>query len=140
MRISISDDGCYPSRAHANDAGLDLRSTKEHFLHYKERALIDTGVAVEIPEGYFGLLVLRSSLGTKRGAILKNTVGVIDSSYRNNIFCSVENSEERPLIIRKYERFAQLILIPILTPEIEVVDTLADTIRGLGGFGSTGEH
>lgn len=138
MKVTLSDKKCLPTRAHDTDAGLDLRSTKRHYLHYKERALIDTGIAAEIPEGYFGLLVLRSSLGTKRGAILKNTVGVIDSSYRNNIYCSVENSEESPLIIEQYERFAQLILIPIITPEVEVVDELEITNRGLGGFGSTG--
>lgn len=130
--------------AKIGDAGIDL--SIRHFIcfsvfgdpfgNYKK--LIPTGVAVKIPEGYFGLIVPRSSMG-KRGISLANTCGIIDSGYTGEIMLYVQNNNSVPTSIEAGERVAQLIIVPFLHSQLTLVDELPETPRGSGGFGSSGK-
>ncbi len=104
------------------------------------RSLIGTGIAVEIPVGYVGILSIRSSIGAKLGVSMANCIGIIDSDYRGEVKVCIENHSGRAAIIHSGERIAQLTIVPVLTPEIQIVDELSDTTRGTGGFGSTGKN
>lgn len=141
LEIKVEAPIYMPTRAHPTDAGLDLMSTENAIIGPGEKKLIDTGVAVKIPEGFVGLLFSRSGQG-KYGIRLANSVGVIDSDYRGNIKVLLENnSEDLHYNIDFAEtKVAQLVVVPILLPELEVVDedNWNDTARGSGGFGSTG--
>ena len=99
---------------------------------------IPTGIAIAIPQGYMGLVFARSSLGTKRGLAPANKVGVIDSDYRGEIFVFLLNHSGSPQEVAAGERIAQLAIVPVRRETFEEVDTLEETQRGQGGFGSTG--
>ena len=103
-----------------------------------ETVLVHTGIAAEIPEGYVGLVFARSGLATKRGLAPANKVGVIDSDYRGEIMVALHNHGSVPTEVLAGERVAQLVIVPYLTAEIEETDSLSETERGEGGFGSTG--
>ena len=126
-------DAVTPSYAKDGDAGLDLTATHmtfdENFIEY------GTGIAVEIPEGYVGLIFPRSSVSKKENFYLKNSVGVIDSGYRGEIKLRFNKSEEH---YGAGEKIGQLIIIPYPTIYLEEVEELSSTDRGQGGFGSTG--
>ena len=100
---------------------------------------IGTGIAMEVPKGYAGLIYARSSLGTKRGLAPANKVGVIDSDYRGEIKVVLLNHGKVPQTVEHGERVAQFLITPVLTPQYEEVEELTDTDRGTGGFGSTGK-
>lgn len=119
-------------------AGADLVSTQTAYIHPGEVELIDTGWSMEIPEGYFGALFPRSGLATKNGLRLANCVGVIDSDYRGSVKVALYNDSDKIQVIHTGDRIAQLVIIPFVQPKIKVVQNLSDTIRGFGGFGSTG--
>lgn len=138
IKIELTNENCMPVKKHNTDAGYDLKATTCMTLHFHEEYLFDTGVRFAIPPGYCGMVFPRSGLGNA-GAVLKNTVGIIDSDYRGNILVNIKNVSERPLTIAKYERFAQIVIVPVLLAELEVVDKLPITERGAGGFGSTGD-
>ena len=104
-----------------------------------ETVLIKTGLAVEIPEGYCGLVFARSGLATKRGLAPANKVGVIDADYRGELMVALHNHSDAPADIDGGERVAQLAIVPFLKAEYELSDELSDTVRGSGGFGSTGK-
>lgn len=131
----VDDPAFLPCRAHRTDAGADLKSTEDVDIYPAETKLIDTGVAVKIPEGYGGFVFNRSSQG-KHGIILTNSVGVIDSDYRGNIKVALKNISDNPYKIRRGDRIAQLVIMPVMLAEF--VDAWNDTERGTGGFGSTG--
>lgn len=135
LNIKLDDGATMPKRANATDAGLDIASREMVYMKPKERFLVDTGVHVEIPEGYMGLLVGRSSMG-KRG--LDVHIGIIDSDYRGAIKVNVTNNSRAAAYIVEGERIAQLIVVPIGLPEPLEVEALTETDRGEGGFGSTG--
>lgn len=103
-----------------------------------ERVVIPTGIAAAIPEGYVGILATRSSMGVRHGVTLANGIGVIDSDYRGQIHAALYNTTTAPHTVRKGDRIAQLMVIPVMRPAIRVVDALPETARGEGGFGSTG--
>ena len=105
-----------------------------------ETKLIHTGIALEIPEGYVGLIYARSGIATRRGLAPANKVGVIDSDYRGEIMVSLFNQSDRIQEIADGERIAQMVIAPFLSAEFEQTDTLSDTLRGSGGFGSTGKN
>lgn len=128
----------YPTRAHEHDAGLDLKSRKYHRIPVNGRTTIDTGVRVEIPAGYVGLVFSRSGHGTK-GIRLANSVGVIDAGYTGNIMAAIENYGQEPFEIQPGDRIAQLVIIPIITPALKRAKTFATTERGTKGLGSTGK-
>jgi dUTP pyrophosphatase len=126
-----------PTRAHPSDAGADLRAAEDYIIRPHTAGLVDTGVRIAIPVGYFGMVVSRSG-HSKQRISLANRVGVIDSDYRGNIMVRLENLGEHDFVIRRLDRIAQLIITPCLLPEFILADTLDDTTRGDGGFGSTG--
>ena len=101
-------------------------------------ALIRTGIAVAIPQGYMGLIFARSGLATKQGLAPANKVGVIDSDYRGELIVFLHNHSNRPHTIEDGERIAQMVITPCFTAQFQIVDELDETQRGSGGFGSTG--
>lgn len=129
----LNEKAVIPRYAHNTDAGLDLTAIEvretEKFIEYK------TGLAVEIEEGYMGLLFPRSSV-SKKDLVLANSVGVVDSGYRGEILIRFQKFGSDVYSVG--ERVAQLIIMPYPKVEIEVVDDLNDSVRGEGGFGSTG--
>lgn len=140
IKAKLADPKLRPVRAHATDAGADLRSLEDVEIYPGEQKLVDTGVAVMIPPNFVGLVFNRSSQG-KIGVQLANSVGVIDSDYRGNIKVLLKNNGDDPYIINQFEtRIAQLVIMPVLLADY--VDTHPEdwenTQRGTGGFGSTG--
>ena len=132
----VSDPKLLPQRQHATDAGADLLSAENVVIAPGEQKMIDTGVAVKIPQGYVGYVFNRSSQG-KIGVTIPHSVGVVDSDYRGNIKVILKNTGKEPYYIdRGVTRIAQLVISPVVLAEF--VDTWNDTERGTGGFGSTG--
>ena len=131
------DNAVYlPKRANATDAGADLRSTEKLEIYPGETKVVDTGVAIKIPQGYGGFVFNRSGQG-KNGIIVLNGVGVIDSDYRGNIKVALKNISENRYGIEVGDRIAQLVILPVIL--CDFVDSWNDTERGTGGFGSTGK-
>ena len=129
-----------PKYGSADAAGADLYAIMDTPLTLApgETALVHTGLAVEIPTGFVGLVCARSGLATKRGLAPANKVGVIDADYRGEVMVALHNHGAEPQTIDHGERIAQLVLVPYLTAAYEQADDLSDTDRGAGGFGSTG--
>jgi len=124
-----------PTRAHADDAGLDMYALEDSVVPPGEGRLLRTGVAFAVPVGHVGLVCDRSSLA-KRG--LKTAGGVIDAGYRGEVGVVVWNLSREDQHVKKGERCAQMLVIPIATPAPVDSADLGDTVRGSGGFGSTG--
>lgn len=122
-------------------AGADLYSAEESAVTVKagETYLFHTAIAIEIPEGYVGLVYARSGLASKRGLAPANKVGVIDSDYRGEIMVAILNHSDKEQVVEPHERIAQLVIAPFLKAEFEETNELSDTVRGEGGFGSTGK-
>ncbi len=135
MKIKLDPGAKLPERAHPDDAGLDLFSTVDCTVTAHGRFTIETGVHVAIPKGYVGLLTSKSGLMRKQGLTCR---GTIDSGYTGTIQAVVFNESGEDVIIRKGEKVTQLVIIPCIAPELELVEELDDTERGAGGFGSTG--
>lgn len=129
-----------PAYGSAAAAGADLYAVLDAPLTVAvgETVLVHTGLAVEIPAGFVGLVCARSGLATKRGLAPANKVGVIDADYRGEIMVALHNHSTAPQTIEQGERVAQLVLVPYLTAVYEEAESLTDTLRGAGGFGSTG--
>jgi dUTP pyrophosphatase len=135
----LRPEATLPSYAHPGDAGLDLTATVDVELGPGERAMVPTGVAVAIPEGHAGMVLPRSGLASRHGLTLANAPGLIDAGYRGEVTCVVVNLDrQRPVIIRRGDRIAQLVVIPVSSVEPVWVDELPASDRGEGGFGSTG--
>lgn len=136
----VRPNAVIPQRATERSAGLDLTACIETPLTVKagERILIPTGIAIALPAQSVGLVFARSSLGTKHGIALSNGVGVIDEDYRGEIHVGIFNSSAQDYTVQPFERIAQLVVMPVCYPVVEAADTLDDTARGSGGFGSTG--
>jgi dUTP pyrophosphatase len=128
-----------PRYARPGDAGLDLRSNVDVEVGPGERAMVATGVAVAIPEGYAGLVLPRSGLASRHGLTLANSPGLIDAGYRGEVTCAVVNLDRRdPVKIARGDRIAQLVIVPIEAVDPIQVAELPPSDRGEGGFGSTG--
>ena len=127
-----------PTRAHPTDAGLDLYAAETTHVAPRVVTLVPTGIAVAIPEGHVGILAARSSLAAKKSMTLANGVGVIDSDYRGEIKVPIIPLDGCHNLIQAGQKIAQLIIMPIALPTVEVVAELPDSERGHGGFGSTG--
>ena len=140
---TMTSQGVLPTRAHSTDAGLDLtatRLTQEVDASGKFILVYHTDIAVEIPEGYVGLLFMKSSV-YNRSLTLTNAVGVIDSGYRGEIISKFKiTTDAIPSVYQPGEKFAQLVIVPVALDETEFVDELSNTDRGEGGFGSTEEN
>lgn len=146
MKIKLSGNAILPTRAHEWDGGLDLY-TPEDVTVVRSRwtptegitigsATIDTLVHVEIPKGYTGFIKSKSGLNVKHGLTAE---GVIDSGYTGSIVVKLYNHTSTSYEFKAGEKIAQLVILPILTPDLEVVDSLEDTDRGSNGFGSSGK-
>ncbi len=142
MRLEIKrlDPGLpLPAYAHEGDAGLDLYAAADLVLRPGERALVPTGIAVAIPEGYAGFVQPRSGLALKSGLSLVNTPGLIDSHYRGEIKIIAVNLDPRePITISRGDKVAQFVIQAVVRAQLVEVDELDPTVRGEGGFGSTG--
>ena len=138
----LSERAIVPSYGSRNAAGADLYALIEGELTLEpgQTALIHTGWALEIPEGYVGLVCARSGLATKKGLAPANKVGVIDADYRGECMVPLHNHSAVPQTIADGERIAQLLIMPVAACEFVEADQLSDTQRGAGGFGSTGSR
>lgn len=133
---------CVPTYGSLSAAGADLYALCEADLSLLpgQTVLVHTGIAVEIPEGYAGLIYARSGLATKRGLAPANKVGVVDADYRGEIMVALHNHSAVCQTVSPGERIAQLVITPFLRVDFEETDDLSDTGRGTGGFGSTGSR
>lgn len=136
----LNPNAILPTYGSAEAAGADLYACLEKpvVIQPGETAFITTGIAMEIPKGYAGLIYARSGLACKRGLAPANKVGVIDSDYRGEFIVALHNHGTTSQEIVHGERIAQLVITPVLTPAFNEVDNLSDTTRATGGFGSTG--
>ena len=135
----LNDNAKVPKKGTEYSAGYDLYSVEETEIKSGETKLIGTGIAAEIPNGYFGGVFARSGLAVKEGLRPANCVAVIDSDYRGEIKVSLHNDSKEDRVITEGERIAQLIIIPFLSVQFNEAETLSETGRGEGGFGSTGK-
>lgn len=124
-----------PKRAHPNDAGLDLYTIEDLYLEPGQPKAVRTGLAFEIPDGFVGLISDRSSMG-KKG--IKSAGGIVDSGYRGEVHVILVNLTSQSVRIQRNDRIAQMLLIPIATPEVVEAQELSESLRGSKGFGSTG--
>lgn len=136
----LNPNAVLPTLGSAFAAGADLYALTETEISFAphETKLIGTGLAMEIPEGYAGLIYARSGLASKRGLAPANKVGVVDSDYRGEIMVALHNHSDSVQTIAPKERIAQLVITPFLKAEYLETESLSDTVRGEGGFGSTG--
>lgn len=144
FRVYCKDLECYPKRANPTDAGLDLRAAEDYVVTQDSVTKVHTGIHIEIPQGWAGFIYPRSGLATNHGLYLANSTGVIDCDYRGEIICAMRlHSSMEAYKIKKYERIAQLVIMPVWVGILENVDELyklSDTERGEGGFGHTGKR
>ena len=139
MKIKLlNSNATIPSRQTDGSAGFDLYSSQTASVSSGCTFKIRTGIALQIPEGYVGLIFARSGLATKKGLRPANCVGVIDSDYRGEIIVALHNDSSDYADIKIGDRIAQLVVVPYVSPIIIQSDELDDTDRGSGGFGSTG--
>ncbi|MBI5306499.1 dUTP diphosphatase [Candidatus Wolfebacteria bacterium] len=132
----IDFDAIIPNYANESDAGLDLYSVEDVILKPGERHAVKTGIKMEIPEGYVGLIWDKSGLAVKNGA--KTMAGVVDAGYRGEIKIVLINLGEEDFVIKKNSKIAQMLIQKIEHPKIEIVSELNESQRGENGFGSTG--
>ena len=143
--LKILDDrlrGNLPAYATAGSAGLDLRACLDAPVTLGANAwqLVPTGIAIYLHNpGYAALILPRSGLGHKHGIVLGNLVGLIDSDYQGQLMVSAWNRSDVPFTIEPMERIAQLLIVPVMQAEFNVVDEFVATVRGQGGYGSTGK-
>ncbi len=135
----LNENAVLPTYGTEYSAGADLYNLDDAItVEPHSTVLVHTGIAAEIPEGYCGLVFARSGLATKRSLAPANKVGVIDADYRGEIMVALHNHSDKPQTVEAHERIAQLAIVPFLKAEYELSDELSDTVRGAGGFGSTG--
>ena len=139
----LKENAKIPKRATTGSAGMDLYACidKPITLAPGQLAIVPTGIAIALPDNTCAaFLYARSGLGVKHGICLSNGVGVIDSDYRGEICAGLCNVSDKPYTIEPDERVCQMVIAPVLTPDVVEVDELDDTDRGECGFGSTGKH
>ena len=137
----LRENAVIPTYGSEYAAGADLYACIDEITEFEpgETRLIPTGLAMEIPVGYAGLIYARSGLASKRDLAPANKVGVIDCDYRGEIIVSLHNHGVKEQTIENGERIAQLVITPYITADFEECEELSDTVRGEGGFGSTGK-
>ena len=136
----LNSKAVVPTYGSLYSAGADLYACIDEnvVINPHTTVLIKTGLSIEIPEGYAGLIYARSGLASKKGLAPTNKVGVVDSDYRGEVMVALHNHSDLPAEVESGERVAQLVIAPFLKAEFNVVESLSDTDRGEGGFGSTG--
>jgi dUTP pyrophosphatase len=136
LKVMLEKDAIMPTRAHELDAGYDLYARDYAVIDSGEAAFFDTGVHIEIPKGYVGFIKAKSGLNKHRGL---TCTGVVDAGYTGSIGVNLRNNNPiYNVAVSKGMKIAQLVILPIITPELEQVESLEETDRGNGGFGSTG--
>ena len=140
LRVAkLKDEAVVPSRAHEGDAGLDLYACEAAHLGPGERWSVGTGVAVEVPEGHAGMVLPRSGIARDHGIALVNSPGLIDAGYRGEVRVLLLNTDPAETFrVEPGERIAQLVVVPVGLPEPVEVESLSESSRGDGGFGSSG--
>jgi len=134
----LREDAVVPARAYPGDAGLDLAACERLELGPGERAVVGTGLAVAIPEGYAGFVQPRSGLASRHGISVVNAPGLIDSGYRGEVRVVLLNTDRRePFVVERGMRIAQLVVLAVPEAELVEVDELPETERGVRGFGSS---
>ncbi len=135
----LRDSAVVPARAYAGDAGMDLAACERVELAPGARALVPTGLAVAIPDGYAGYVQPRSGLAARHGISIVNTPGLVDSGYRGELLVNLVNHDEvEPFVVEPGMRIAQLVILPVPPVELVEVDELSKSERGADGFGSSG--
>ena len=132
-----------PAYATPGSAGLDLRACLDAPITLEPNGwqLVGTGIAIHLADpGYAALILPRSGLGHKHGIVLGNLVGLIDSDYQGELKVSAWNRSDVPFVLQPMERLAQLVIVPVVQVELNVVESFEESARGAGGFGSTGKH
>jgi dUTP pyrophosphatase len=132
-----------PAYATGGSAGLDLRACIDDPLTLRpgDSSLVPTGLAIHLGDPTLAAIISpRSGLGHKHGNVLGNLVGLIDSDYQGQVFVSCWNRGREPFVVNPLERIAQLVVVPVVQVELNVVDSFEESSRGAGGFGSTGKH
>lgn len=135
MKIKLDRNAKMPTRAHEFDAGLDIYARESQVIFAHSSAVFDTGVHIEIPAGYVGFLKSKSGLNVKHGI---TSEGVIDCGYTGSIKVKLYNNGEFFYTVEKGDKISQLVILPVLLPDLELVEELDETERGDKGFGSSG--
>lgn len=137
MKIQLlTPEATIPTRGSEKSAGLDLHSAEDCTIEPRERKLVSTGIAVALPSNSYGRVAPRSGLAVKHG--IDVLAGVVDEDYRGEVKVALINLGTEPFVVSKGDRIAQLVIESISRPVVEVVESLEETARGAGGFGSTG--
>jgi dUTP pyrophosphatase len=137
--VRLRDDAVVPTRAHPGDAGLDLVAVSRLELAPGERGIVDTGVAVAVPDGHAGFLLRRSGLAANHGVTVLNAPGLIDSGYRGELKVILLNTDARErFVVEPGMRIAQLVLVEVASVHLLEVGELPESERGAAGFGSSG--
>ncbi|MGM9632207.1 MAG: dUTP diphosphatase [Eubacteriales bacterium] len=135
----LNENAVIPTYGSPYSAGADLYSAMDDtVIEPHTTTLVKTGIALELPVGFAGLIYARSGLASKRGLAPANKVGVVDCDYRGEVMVALHNHSNAPQTVAKGERIAQLVITPYIVADFEEADELSDTVRGEGGFGSTG--
>lgn len=136
MKIKLDAGATMPTRAYPTDAGLDIYARETQIVPAKESTIFDTGVHIELPIGTVGMLKSKSGLNVKHGI---TSEGVIDVGYTGSIKVKLYNHSGYDYTVNKGDKISQLVILPIITPDLELVDELAEQDRGNNGFGSSGK-
>ena len=136
IKVMLDDFAYMPERAYSSDAGMDLKSPITVIIPAGQSKVIDSGVHVGIPEGYVGMLKSKSGLNIKYGI---TSEGVIDAGYTGSIVIKLYNFGERDIMVERGDKISQLVILPIMSPQLEVVSKLDESERMDNGFGSTGK-
>lgn len=135
LKIKLDSGAYMPTRAHTTDAGLDLYAREDRIILPNGAGIFDTGVHIEIPDGYAGFLKSKSGLNTKHGIVSE---GVIDAGYTGSIVAKLYNLSNIPYCVNKGDKITQLVILPVVCPELSLAAVLGDSERGENGFGSSG--
>ena len=135
VKVMLDPGAKMPTRAHEHDVGYDLFSREDIMILERGNHKFDTGVHIAIPVGYAGMIKSKSGLNVNENI---TSDGVIDPDYTGSICVKLYNNGDRPVRIRKGQKISQLVIMPVITPELELTDSMEETERGNGGFGSTG--
>lgn len=136
MKIMLDDGAFVPTRAHKADAGLDLYAMNNQIVPARSSAIFDTGVHIELPPDTVGFLKSKSGLNVKHGILSE---GVIDEGYTGTIVVKLYNNSDTEYIVNRGNKISQLVVLPVIKPELILVESLDDTDRGNNGFGSSGK-
>lgn len=136
MKIKLDSGAFFPDRVHDTDAGADLRSPVGTVIHARGSCIIDTGVHIQLPHGYVGMLKSKSGLNVMHGI---TSEGVIDEGYTGSIMVKLYNNGDRPYKIERGDKITQIVVVPCEYVDFDLVDDLDDSERGGDGFGSTGK-